>query len=69
MDMKAKLTAALAAAALAALTAAGCYQSTGVTWYEAGLYKGTRDPLTGKLEDPELQRALEKRLRDVQTDR
>lgn len=67
--MKAVTIAALAAAVLAVATVAGCYQPSGVTWYEAGVYKGRKDPLTAELARPELRRALEKRVRDVQTDR
>jgi hypothetical protein len=62
-------TAALVAALLISLPVFGCYESVGVTWYEAGEYKGPRDPLLNKLKTDELQRQLADRFRDVQTDR
>jgi hypothetical protein len=61
---------ALAAAFLAAIPyLSGCYESTDFTWYEAGVYKGERDPLLAELKKPELQQRLEERFRRVQTDR
>lgn len=47
----------------------GCYEPAGVTWYEAGVYKGAPDPLLKALATEDLQQALEARIRDVQTDR
>jgi hypothetical protein len=52
---------------VAALT--GCYEPAGVTWYEAGVYKGATDPLVVKLAQPELPKTLAARLKTVQTDR
>jgi hypothetical protein len=63
------LTIIVFAAAAAAMLLSGCYQSADVTWYEAGVYKGARDPLLGKLKDEALQRQLEDRFRAVQSDR
>lgn len=48
------------ALALAALLA-GCYESTDVTIYEPGEYKGADDPLLAKLEDPEFRAQLDRR--------
>jgi hypothetical protein len=67
--MKRRTVFVLAAVAAAILSLSGCYQSADVTWYEAGVYKGVRDPLLEKLKEPQLQQQLEERFRDVQTDR
>jgi hypothetical protein len=67
--MKGTIAIAFAAAALTALSVCGCYQSADITWYEAGVYKGARDPLLNKLKEPELQQQLQDRFRHVQSDR
>lgn len=60
---------ALLAPGLLALALAGCYESPDdVTLHEPGVYKGPSDPLGNKLDDDELQQALEQRFRG-QTDR
>ncbi|MDT8408477.1 MAG: hypothetical protein RQ741_02640 [Wenzhouxiangellaceae bacterium] len=46
----------------------GCYESTDVTLYEPGEYKGKSDPLLTKLKSSELQTSLERRF-DGQRDR
>ena len=66
MIMRRVLTTA-SALTLAALLA-GCYESTDVTVYEAGEYKGSEDPLLAKLEDPEFRAELDRRF-DGQRDR
>ncbi|RJQ77876.1 MAG: hypothetical protein C4519_12625 [Desulfobacteraceae bacterium] len=55
--------------ALATATAAGCYRSPDTTWYTPHVYKGSEDPLLGKLQERGLQQQLEERFRAVQTDR
>ena len=68
--MKRRIASAFAAAAvLTTLSVSGCYQSADITWYDAGVYKGARDPLLDSLKKPELQQQLEDRFREVQTDR
>jgi len=47
----------------------GCYESTDVTIYEPGVYKGDRDPLLETLRDPAHKQALLERFEMVQTDR
>ena len=66
--MKSALTLAVSAL-LTLLLTAGCSDSVDVTWYEAGVYKGSDDPLTDKLKADELQEELVRRLHRVQTDR
>ena len=63
------LTVIACAAVAAAILLSGCYESAEVTWYEAGVYKGERDPLLGRLKNGDLQQQLEDRLHAVQTDR
>ena len=59
----------LAAGALAlAVGLTGCYESTDVTRFEPGQYKGADDPLLAKLEDPEFRAELDRRF-DGQRDR
>ena len=60
---------AITGAVLAVLSMLGCYDSVDITWYEPGVYKGPQDPLTGKLKNSNLQKQLEDRLREIQTDR
>lgn len=67
--MTPKIAAALAAASLAVLSVFGCYEGVGITWYEAGVYKGADDPLLARMKDRELGRQLADRFRRVQTDR
>ena len=67
--MKHTIVAAGAGIFLAGTILAGCYEPAGVTWYEAGVYKGAADPLVQKLQRPELPKALAARLEAVQTDR
>ena len=43
------------------LALSGCYESTSVTLYEPGEYKGKQDPLLEKLEDSELRQDLDQR--------
>ncbi|MFP4207908.1 MAG: hypothetical protein ACLFSC_04565 [Wenzhouxiangella sp.] len=40
---------------------AGCYESPDATFFEAGEYKGSNDPLIAKLEDPEFRAQLDRR--------
>ncbi len=59
----------LAAGAFAlAVGLTGCYESTDVTRFEPGQYKGADDPLLAKLEDPEFRAELDRRF-DGQRDR
>ena len=60
------LTAASAIALAAALS--GCYESTDVTVFDPGVYKGADDPLLAKLEDPAFRQELDRRF-DGQRDR
>ncbi len=46
----------------------GCYESSDVTFFEAGKYQGGDDPLLQKLEDPEFRAGLDRRF-DGQRDR
>ena len=55
------------AIALAASLSA-CYESSDVTRFEPGTYKGADDPLLAKLEDPEFRAELDQRF-DGQRDR
>ena len=57
------------AIALALTVLSGCYEPAGVTWYEAGVYKGAPDPLLKALATEGLQQTLKARVREVQTDR
>lgn len=59
----------LAALAGMALLLTGCYESTDVTWYEPGRYKGPKDPLLAKQKKQAQQEELRRRFRRVQTDR
>jgi len=54
---------------LAGVALTDCYEPAGVTWYQAGVYKGAADPLVAKLDKPELPQELAARLQQVQTDR
>ncbi len=67
--MRVKVAIVVAAALLAGVSMSGCYDSAGMTFYEAGVYKGSDDPLLGKLQDTGLQQRLQDRFRAVQTDR
>ena len=67
--MKHTIVAAGAGILLAGTILTGCYEPVGVTWYEAGVYKGAADPLVAKLAQPELPKTLAARLKTVQTDR
>ena len=67
--MSHKLAMLLAAVCLTALSMVGCYDSVDITWYEPGEYKGPRDPLLRQLENPNLQKQLDERIREIQTDR
>jgi hypothetical protein len=49
-------------------TAAGCYQSPDIHYYEPGEYKGSPDPLLEKLHAQSLQKQLLERFQG-QTDR
>jgi len=49
--------------------AAGCTEQVDVTLHEPGVYKGSPDPLLAKQKDPQHQKALEERFRQVQWDR
>ena len=62
-------SAALLLGVAAALSLAGCYEDTSATLYEAGEYKGSKDPLLDKLASEELQQQLNTRFEQVQTDR
>lgn len=48
--------------------AAGCYESTDVTEFEPGVYKGGSDPLLNA-DSGERAQTLEERFNTVQTDR
>lgn len=59
----------IAAGAVAlALGLTGCYESTDVTFFQPGEYRGADDPLLAKLEDPEFRAELDRRF-DGQRDR
>ncbi len=60
---------ACAALAATALALPGCYQSPKATVYQPGVYKGHKDPLLAKEQDPAHQRALRERFDLVQRDR
>jgi len=47
----------------------GCYGSADIAFYEPHVYKGTTDPLLGKLQSSGLRQRLQERFRAVQTDR
>lgn len=47
---------------------AGCGEAD-VTLHEPGVYKGSNDPLLARESDPEYQRELDERFRQVQWDR
>jgi hypothetical protein len=47
----------------------GCGESTKVTLYKPGVYKGAKDPLVEKQRDPKQQELLLARFNQVQTDR
>ena len=47
---------------------AGCGEAD-VTLHEPGVYKGSNDPLMARETDPEYQRELDERFRQVQWDR
>jgi len=64
--MKRVLTTASALAL--AIFLVGCYEDPDVTVYEPGEYKGSKDPLLAKLEDPEFRAELDRRF-DGQRDR
>lgn len=64
-----RFAAIMAAGALAAALLAGCYQSPAITLHEPGDYEGSPDPLRSRLQNFELQKQLEARLVQVQTDR
>ncbi len=53
----------------AALVLVGCYESTEVTVYDPGVYKGEEDPLMAKQRKEAQQERLRQRFRQVQTDR
>lgn len=54
---------------LAMLWLAGCYEDPGVTFYEAGQYKGRSDPLLATQAEAGQHERLVERLRTVQMDR
>ncbi|MDX1608513.1 MAG: hypothetical protein R3225_00140 [Halofilum sp. (in: g-proteobacteria)] len=60
---------ALAVAAIATVTLAGCYETATPRQYEPGVYKGSEDPLRDKLQTSDLQSALEERFRTAAEDR
>ena len=64
-----RFAATMAAGLLLATLFGGCYQSPAITLHEAGDYQGSPDPLRSRLKNFELQKELEKRLMQVQTDR
>lgn len=59
----------LAAMALFGLLLSGCSDSSDVTIYEPGVYKGAVDPLIEKQRSPQQQERLLARFNQVQTDR
>ena len=67
--MHRRFAATMAAGLLLAALFGGCYQSPLITLHEAGDYRGSPDPLRSRLKNFELQKQLEKRLVQVQTDR
>lgn len=60
---------AWAFAAVVAAALAGCYESPDVTLAKPGVYKGPKDPLVEKQNDPKQQETLISRFNQVQTDR
>ncbi len=59
MSLRRSLLAVGAIALTVGLT--GCYESSDVTRFEPGQYKGADDPLLAKLEDPEFRAELDQR--------
>lgn len=57
-----------AGAMLLAVMLAGCYESPDAQFFEAGEYRGAKDPLLAQLEDPEFREELNRRF-DGQRDR
>jgi len=44
-----------------AIGLAGCYESPDAKFFEAGEYKGSKDPLIAQMEDPEFRAQLDRR--------
>lgn len=61
--------AVLAVAGGFALLLSGCYDDITTTRYEAGVYKGSYDPLLHKLDSGDLHEELEERFRVAAQDR
>ncbi len=59
----------LAAMAIGTTGLTACYESSDVTLYKPGVYKGPKDPLVEKQRSKEQQEALVARFNQVQTDR
>lgn len=53
----------------ASLLLIGCYESTGITVHQPGVYKGAVDPLVALSAQPAHQQRLQERFTLVQTDR
>ncbi len=60
---------ALGLLAMGMLVLGGCYEDIGMTRYEPGVYKGSDDPLTAKLQSGELQQQLTERFDIAARDR
>ena len=59
----------LTAAAFAGIILCGCYESPGIAFHEPGVYKGKKDPFLAKQQQPDRQKQLVERFKNVQTDR
>jgi hypothetical protein len=64
-----KLKTLLLSLAVAACVLGGCYSPQDVTLHEAGVYKGSKDPLLGQHGQAEAKETLQQRFNLVQTDR
>ena len=64
-----RLVSTMTLAVMSVGLAAGCTDEVDVTLHEPGVYKGSPDPLLAKQKDPQHQKALEERFRQVQWDR
>ena len=67
--MNGKLRALLICLAAVSCVIAGCYTPQDVTLHEAGVYKGSKDPLLAQHGQAEAKETLQQRFDLVQTDR
>ena len=69
MNGKPKTLMIVFAVAIAACVLSGCYGPQDVTLHEAGVYKGSKDPLLMQHGQAEAKQSLQQRFDLVQTDR